>query len=445
MEDVEGLVVGLFAVGLLVCIFLKLPVLYALILGFFLFLFYGLKKGYHIKQILSMSWGTIRTVRKILIILLLIGALTAVWRASGTLAFLVYYATRMMVPQLFILLSFLLCCGLSVLTGTSFGTSATMGLICMTMAAAEGVSPVWTGGAVLAGAFFGDRCSPMSTSALLIAQITDTDIYCNLRGMVKTARLPFFLTCGVYLAAGMGTVTGEVPAVARQIFLLHFRLSWMAVLPAILIIILSLCRVDVRITMVASILIGGILCLFLQKMPGMELPGLLAWGYHAEDPAMAAMMNGGGLFSMVTPVAIVCLSSSYAGIFKGTGLLDVLKNKISRLACRVTPFGSVAVTAALANLISCNQTLSIILTYQLCEGMTDDRGKLAVALADTAVVIAPLVPWSIAGAVPIAAIGAPTGCIAAACYLYLLPVCGFFAARRRWKMCPRGLLEEGNT
>lgn len=443
--ELEGLVIGLFAAGLLMCILVKFPVLYALLFGFFLFLFYGLKKGYKVKQLLQMSWGTILTVRKILLILLLIGALTAVWRASGTIAFLVYYASKLMIPRYFILLSFLLCCGLSVLTGTSFGTAATIGLICMTMGAAAGVNPVWTGGAVLAGAFFGDRCSPMSTSALLICQITGTNIYGNLRRMIQTAWLPFVLTCAVYLAVGVGTEAGEVSAEAQQIFLNSFRLHWITVLPAAVMIVLSLCRMDVRMIMAVSALLGSVLCVWLQCMSLEDLPALFTFGFRSADPALAVMMDGGGIFSMITPAAIVCLSSSYAGIFEGTGLLDALKGKIHDLSGRITPFGGVVVTAALSNLISCNQTLSIILTQQLCGDLTEDRGQLAIALEDTAVVIAPLIPWSIAGAVPIAAIGAPTDCIFAACYLYLLPVCGFFFARRRWKMGSEGLLEEGNT
>ena len=116
-----------------------------------------------------MALGGVKTVSGILLTFLVIGVLTAFWRASGTIPVIVCYASGLIRPSVFLLMSFLLNCGISFLTGTSFGTAATMGVICASMGSAMHISPVLTGGAVLSGAFFGDRCSPLSTSALLVA------------------------------------------------------------------------------------------------------------------------------------------------------------------------------------------------------------------------------------------------------------------------------------
>ena len=133
---------------------------------------------------------------------------------------------------------------------------------------------------------------------------------------------------------------------------------------------------------------------------------------HTADAQIAPMLN---------VAAIVCLSSSYAGIFAGTGLLDSLKARVAALGGRTSAF-FVVFCVSVAAIIACNQTLTIMLTHQVCGTVEPDAQQFAVDLGDTAVVLAPLVPWSIAGAVPLASIGAPTVCLAAACYLYALPL-----------------------
>ena len=140
---------------------------------------------------------------------------------------------------------------------------------------------------------------------------------------------------------------------------------------------------------------------------------------------ISAMMNGGGLKSMIKVAAIVSLSSCYAGIFEGTGLLKPIQGKIEALSRKITPFGATFVVAAVASMIACNQTLSIMLTHQLCKEGNPDNKRFAIDLENTAVVLAPLVPWSIAGAVPLAAVGAPIASVAVASYLYILPIWSF--------------------
>lgn len=136
---------------------------------------------------------------------------------------------------------------------------------------------------------------------------------------------------------------------------------------------------------------------------------------------------------MLKSAAIVCLSSAYSGIFSATGLLNSLKEKTELLSKKTTPFGATMITSIFTSLISCNQTLAIILTHQLCEGNEKNPGKAAIDLENSAVVISPLVPWSIAGAVPLASAGAPTASLLLAGYLYILPIFTFIVSiiRRR--------------
>ncbi|MBU5483400.1 Na+/H+ antiporter NhaC family protein [Clostridium sp. MSJ-11] len=427
----ESAVLGTFIIGLLVSIVFNLSLLYALLFGFILFFSYGLAKNNTVKHMIQISFKGIKTVKNILIIFFMIGMLTAVWRASGTISFIIYYSTKLIVPEVFILVTFLLCCILSVLTGTSFGTAATMGVICMTMANAIGANPILVGGAVLSGSYFGDRCSPMSTSALLISELTGTNIYKNIQIMIKTSIIPFILTCAVYLIAGFLLESKGAPLEIRCLFADNFNLHWLTILPAIIIIVLSIFKVNVKITMALSIILSSIICISIQKVEFTSLFKVFITGYQSSNAELGIMLNGGGIQSMLKVSAIVCLSSSYASIFEETGLLEGIKKHINSLSNIVTPFGSVAITSFFTSMISCNQSLTIILTHQLCNKIISDDYQMANSLENTAVVIAPLIPWSIAGAVPLATISAPTSSILAACYLYILPVYNFFISYKK--------------
>ena len=127
-------------------------------------------------------------------------------------------------------------------------------------------------------------------------------------------------------------------------------------------------------------------------------------------------------------VCIICISSCYAGIFRGTGFLDSIQKHMQGLSARVTPYGATVFTAIVTAMIACNQTLNIMLTHQLCEGLYDDEEDMAIGLENSAVVISPMIPWSIASAVPLGSVGATAASIGFACYLYLIPVCGLIAA-----------------
>ncbi|MDS0526717.1 Na+/H+ antiporter NhaC family protein [Clostridium sp. SHJSY1] len=427
----ETIILFMFIIGLLICLGFNLPLLYALLFGFIIFFSYGLSKKNTVKHMIQISFKGIKTVKNILIIFLLIGMLTSVWRASGTISFIIYYSTKLIIPEAFILITFILCCMLSILTGTAFGTVATIGVICMTMANSMGLNKVLVGGAILSGIYFGDRCSPMSTSALLISELTKTNIYKNIKLMIKTSVIPFIVTCIIYIIFGFLFKNNSVPLEIRDLFAANFNLHWLTVLPAIIIILLSLLKVNVKITMTMSILIASIVCIFVQKIEFASLFKMFILGYHSSNAEIATMLDGGGIQSMLKVSAIVCLSSSYASIFEETGLLEGIKKYINKLSSTVTPFGSVAITSFLTCMITCNQTLSIILTNQLCNDVLPDDYQRANSLENTAVVVAPLIPWSIAGAVPLATISAPTSCILAACYLYILPLFSFFVFKKK--------------
>ena len=222
---------------------------------------------------------------------------------------IVCYASKLVNPSAFLLMAFLLNSGVSILTGTSFGTAATMGVICAAMGNSIGVNPILTGGAVLSGVYFGDRCSPVSTSALLVAELTGTDIYLNIRRMIYSALFPFFLTCMFYIVIGFSTPKNGTITDLEAIFINEFHLHWITLLPAALILLLSACRVNVKITMAVSILSAIPLCLIIQRIPILTLLGASFSGYYPRDPKIAAMMSGGGIFTRGRSCGRCCSTS----------------------------------------------------------------------------------------------------------------------------------------
>lgn len=419
----EVLTIGIFCALLIICIITGKSILYALLAGLIIFSLYGKKQGYSWRQISRMALQGAWKVKNILLTFILIGMLTALWRQAGTIPAIICYTVRLIKPSTFLLMTFLLNCLISVLTGTALGTAATIGVVCATMASALGIPSWMTGGAILSGVYFGDRCSPVSTSALLVAELTETGIYTNIKNMIKSALAPFTITCILYLTVSI-QIHGktEMPDLGHA-FGSEFRLSWIALLPAAVILLLSVMQAGVKIAMIASIVTAIPVCIGLQNMAFTELPELLLNGFHSTDVAVAAMLNGGGITSMLKVGAIVCISSSYSGIFQATGILNGFQKMVCLLANRTKPYFAVLVTSILTSVMACNQTLAIMLTGQLCSRTEPDKLRFANNLEDSAVIIAPLVPWSIACAVPLTAAGAPGYSVLFAVFLYLLPLC----------------------
>ena len=421
----------LFVAILLCCVVAGISVLYALILGYVLFAVYSLARGFSVKELWRMSVEGVMTARKVLITFMLIGILTALWRQSGTIPAIVSYSSNLIVPQFFPVIAFLLNCGLSFLTGTAFGTAATMGSICMTIGLAFNMDPVLMGGAILSGVFWGDRCSPVSTSALLVSEVTGTNLYNNIKLMFRTSMVPFALACAIYTVIGIMVPVkgGEVPDVAGM-FAGEFRIGIVAVIPAVVILLFAFARVKVMWTMLASIVAASVVCIVYQGVPFSEVLLCAVAGFEAEDAALAAMLDGGGVVSMLKVAGIVCISASYAGIFQKTGLLDGVIGIIGKMNRRLSSFVTVVVISVLSGAVSCNQTLAIMLTQQLCSNIVPDRQKFAIYLENSVVLIAPTIPWSIASGVPLTSAGAPVLSICMAFYLFLVPACFAFTGRK---------------
>ncbi|BEO91746.1 Na+/H+ antiporter NhaC family protein [Fusobacterium nucleatum] len=415
----------LFSLSLIVCLLLNFSVVYALIIGYIIFISYGFIKGYSLKVLIKKSFEGIMTVKNILLVFILIGMITALWRASGTIAFIVYIGSKLISPSILIFLTFLFCAVLSVLIGTSLGTAATMGVICVSIGKAMGVNPYYIGGAVLSGIYFGDRCSPMSTSALLISELTKTNLYTNIKLMIKTSIIPFIVTCLFYLFLGFKSKVSNISVDVTEIFKQNYNLNIIVIIPAILIIILSILKINVKKTMLVSIVISFIIAMFIQRDSIVALINYSIFGYHHSNERLNLMMKGGGILSMVNVSLIVGISSSYSGIFKETKMLVSLKKHLKDFSKKTSSYFVIFLSSIISGAIACNQSLGTILTNELC-GELVEKQKMAIILENTVILLVGLIPWNIAMDVPLKTldVGIMSGLFAF--YLYFLPLWNLF-------------------
>lgn len=454
----------MFVAVLVAALAFKVKLVFAMLAGLALFVGYALVRGHGVRRVLAMCGRGIVTAKGILILFVLLGLLTALWRAGGVIPLMVVHSVKVIHGGGFLLAVFLLNCAMSLLTGTALGTAATVGVVCATAGHALGVSPCWVGGAILSGAYFGNRTSPISSMALLTANITNTDIYANVRRMLKTTWLPLLLSCAIYLVVGLCGFANDLSGVAggsiyasdvagnfsaepvRALFAKEFSLSPWCILPAVLMIILSTLRVQSSRVLLLSALAALPFALVIENRSLADVLRAVVFGFHAHTPELAPMINGGGLLSMLNVFWIVVIAGCYAGIFKETGMLTPLKSAVERIAARTNSFFATLVASCVTACVVCNQTLTIILTHQLTENLDTDSApsttKLcdadkssdmpttivkneshALDLYDTAVTVIALVPWSVATAMVLAAANAPASSVLCACFLYLLPIC----------------------
>ncbi|MBQ5755340.1 MAG: sodium:proton antiporter [Oscillospiraceae bacterium] len=416
------LTLGLFMAVLLACILTGAPLLGGLCVGLAVFCVHALRCGHTPAQVWDMLKAGVSKSATILRVLLLIGLVTATWRACGTIPFILYHAVGFINPAIFTLCAFLLCSAMSFLTGTAFGTAGTMGFICMMLGRAAGLPVPLLGGAILAGSYWGDRSSPMSSSALLVASLTETDIYKNLGNMFRSALVPTLLTCLFYLAVGGSSGSGEIDTSCVEVFARNFDLSPVTVVPALLILILACFHVKVIHAMAVSIVVGCFVAVFVQGLDLFSLAKILVLGFAPADPELAALLAGGGIRSMLKVLGIIIVSSASFGIFDATNLLDCIHTPLQKLAGRITDVGATIVASFFLSGLACNQTLATMLVNQVCGGFFPEKEERALMLEDTVIVMAPLIPWSIAGNVPLASVGAPMSGIFYAVYLFILPL-----------------------
>ena len=426
-----------FIVSMLVAIITDHSMVLALFVGLVAFLTVGKMRGYTLKSMFKMSVDANKNSLVVIKVMLIIGMLTAAWRVSGTITIFVYYGMKVIIPPMFLIVTFLLCCILSYAIGTSFGVCGTVGIIFMALARSGGVNPILTAGVIMSGIYFGDRCSPVSSSANMVAGITNTKIYDNVKIMIKTGALPFAISLVIYIILSITNPITSVDQSMVQTFENEFNLSIWSFLPAVLVIGMPLIKIGVVKAMTASILSAIIVAWLVQGVDLTSILRICIFGYESASSGLGAILNGGGLVSMLEIVVILIISSSYSGIFSGTKMLDSLQEKLGK-ACNVAGRFAIMVAMSIAMAsIFCNQTIGTLMCADLMRKPYIDGGgdntELAIDLENSVILIACFIPWSIGCSVPLLMLGVDFKALPFAVFMYLVPICYLFTKKKWFK------------
>ena len=419
----------IFFALLILCLATGRPIAWALLGGLILFWIYGLKKGFSNKDLAAMAWKELKKALIVVVVVFLIGIITGLWRASGTIAFCIVKGMELVTPRLFLVIAFLLSAALSYVLGTSFGVSSTMGVILMALARSGGVDPIITAGVVLSGVYFGDRCSPASSAASLVAAVTGTELYSNVRQMLRTGLIPTILTIAIYTALSFAHPITAVDDAVLTSLRSAFRISWTALLPAVVMFVLPLFKIPIRRTMLCSIAVAAVVAFVVQGFSLSEILTIAWGGYHPADTALASVLGGGGITSMVSSYLVVSLTAMYSGILTGTGALAPLDRKAAALANRIGRFPAMVTVSSLCAGVLCNQAVTIMLGTQLLHSSYDNKNELAQDMENSGIMISGLIPWSIACSVPLAMLGSDLRSVPYAVLLWITPLYYGFTKR----------------
>lgn len=398
----------------------------ALIIGYFVFLLIGIRMGYSIPDIFRMSLNGLKTALTLMIILLLIGVLTGSWRSAGSIVTFIYYGIQLIKPRLFLVVTFVLTCLMSYALGTSFGVAGTAGVIFMALARSGGVDPTITAGVILSGIYFGDRTSPASSTAFTVASVTGTDLYTNVRNMLKTGLIPWLICLAVYSFLSIKNPLAAVDHEVMDAFESVFNISAVTLIPAAVILIFPLIHVPILITLGSSIAAAAAVSLTVQKESVTSLIRTMILGYHSPVSEISSVIDGGGMISMLGTVVIVALACSYTGIMNGTGMIELIRSRADKLTARIGLFPSMMLISLISSSIFCNQVVAIIMNKELLQKSYETSGKapeeLAIDIENTAITLPSLIPWCILCSVPLAILGVTYAAVPFAIYSYAIPL-----------------------
>lgn len=376
-------------------------------------------------SVLGMDWTEIQTgmtkgiiaALPAILILIIVGLLIGVWIASGVVPVMIFYGLKILAPGYFLVATVLICALISLATGSSWSTAATVGLAMMGVGQALAIPPGMTAGAVISGAYFGDKMSPLSDTTNLAPAVAGTDLFTHIRHMVYTT-VPA-LIIAVIIFAVIGIMRPAQGSVETSDYLLmlstlsaSFNLSpWLLIAP-VSVLFLVWKKTPALPALIAGVGVGAILLLIFQRDVGPEsassisrLVESLYTGYVSGTGVekVDELLSRGGLISMMDTIALIMVALSFGGIMEASGMLERLAAAILRLARSTGSLIAVTIFSCFGmNILASDQYLAIIIPGRMYRGAYIKRGlhpkNLSRALEDSATLTSPLIPWNTCGA-----------------------------------------------
>ncbi len=404
---------------------------------------------------------TLGGVAVTVLILLAVGMLSGSWMISGVVPTLIYYGVQLLSPQLFLVSACVICALVSLLSGSSWTTIATIGVALLAISHALGISEAWAAGAIISGAYFGDKMSPLSDTTILASSTTGVDLFTHIRYMMLTTTPAFLLTLIIFLAMGLGQGSGAQSlhvAQYTQGLTSTFHISlWTLVVPLLTALLIAR-RMPSLIVLFLSALMAGIMALVLQPHILMQVAddaslsnvaaltkGLAVtfYGATAVDTGYAELndlVSTGGMTGMLNTIWLILCAMCFGAAMVASGMIEsITRVVISWVRSRLGLVSSTVSTGLFLNITTGDQFISIVLTANMFQNVYEQQGYeprlLSRTAEDSATVTSVLVPWNTCGMTQSTVLGVPTIGYLPYCFFNILsPLMTILIAAIGWKI-----------
>lgn len=376
----------------------------------------------------EMQEGVIEKIAKALpatLILWSVGFLIGSWMFSGTVPMIIYYGVQIVSPRFLLVTAFIISAILSTVTGTSWGSAGTIGVALMGIGGGLGVSLPATAGAVVAGAYFGDKISPLSDTTNLAPIAAGSELYEHIKHMLYTTVPAALVAMGVYLVVGLGASgnasTPETVIALQNQLSSMFNWNILLLLPVVLIILGSLKKWPTIPTMLGTSLFSIALGVVVQGFTLQNGFASLIQGFNVSMtgfegevvPSVTTLINRGGVVSVTGTTVLIFCAMGFAGIISRAGMLDVVLNVLmSKVKTTSGIILSTIASCFTVAFVTGSSYLSILIPGELFKDVYVKRNlhpkNLSRTLEDSGTVLVPLIPWSAAGAYMTATLGVST-------------------------------------
>jgi NhaC family Na+:H+ antiporter len=385
------------------------PVHIPLILASIVAAVVGLSLGHPWHEIENGVVDGIAVALKAILILMVVGILIGTWIAGGIVPALIDYGLRLLSPSYFLLAACMVCSVVSIATGSSWTTAGTVGVALIGIGDGLGVSLPMTAGAIISGAYFGDKMSPLSDSTNLSPAVAGAELFDHVQYMIYTAAPAYVLALVLYGVLGFSAQTGSIEGsqveVIRSALSENFNLGPILLLPPLLIILAVAFRVPALPALVGGAVLGGLMALWVQDSSMQKVMEAAQSGYQSSTGNLRVdnLLTRGGLESMMSTVALVLCALTFGGIMERTGLLRRLAGAILSRAHSTGSLVFATVGSCIGtNIIAPDQYMSIVVPGRMYKETFEERGlapqNLSRALESGGTLSSPLVPWNTCGA-----------------------------------------------
>ena len=355
-------------------------------------------------QIVGGAYDAIRVVVPTLCLLMSIGVMIGTWLQSGTIASIIVGGLKMINPTWLLPLTLVFCAVLSLVTGTSYGSVGSAGVAMMAIGNAMGIHPGMVAGAVICGAMFGDKLSPLSDTTNLAPAVAGSKLNDHVRSMLWTTLPTFAISLVLFTILGISQTSGGYEEGNLLVYIDalqgEFKLGFVTLLPAVVIIVLLLCKVNAIVSLGLSAVCAGAVSFFYHCATLQSIIRVAYNGYSTqiEEAILKTILNRGGMSSMLQYVAIICFAVGMGGMLDRLGVLGNILNAITG---RINSDGSLILASLLVgyvtSLISCSQPMSHVLTGNMMKPLFKARRVapeiLSRTLEDAGTLSGPMIPW----------------------------------------------------